>query len=305
MTRVVDLADVPTLFRASDLRRARAVDAAIGRLPTHDGRPVLEITFGYRGRPLPRRVFDHADGDLRAWWDDEDMFLTHGPFAVHVTPTAAHIGGEGNLNRAFRQVLPYVITHLLTGHERFVLHAGAVHRGGRAVLVLGGSGSGKSTLAVNALRAGWSVLGDDLVALRLGDELEVTGIAKPVVAPADVVRASGLPASPLEGDARGRWQVPIGDAEAAWLPVAATVVSTHAEDSSAELRPLTSPQFIEWLLFSFLSARQPSRLRRFLPVAAELTRRRGWVLQHGRNASFLDINELLSRIRLIEPAPSR
>ena len=159
-------------------------------LPPSAEEPRLEITFGPRACRLPPEPCDLADGDVRAWWKGNELLLGHGPFAAEVSATTAHIGGDGNLVRGFRQLLPYVISHLLQVHGRFVLHGGAIQREGRALLVLGGSGSGKSTLVVSALAAGWEALGDDLVAVRLGHAgPEVMGIAKPLAVPADVARS--------------------------------------------------------------------------------------------------------------------
>ncbi|MFQ5774662.1 MAG: HprK-related kinase A [Kiloniellaceae bacterium] len=45
-------------------------------------------------------------------------------------------------------------------------HAGAVERGGRAVILIGPSGSGKSTLCAALAHRGWRLLSDELVLLR-------------------------------------------------------------------------------------------------------------------------------------------
>jgi len=55
----------------------------------------------------------------------------------------------------------------------FPLHAAGVARNGRGYLFLGKSGSGKSTLTLNLVRAGYGLLSDDTVFLRMaGDHVE-------------------------------------------------------------------------------------------------------------------------------------
>jgi len=56
------------------------------------------------------------------------------------------------------------------GHRRhLLLHASAVERDGRALLMSGASGSGKSTLAAVLGERGWRFMGDEFALLDLGD----------------------------------------------------------------------------------------------------------------------------------------
>ena len=65
------------------------------------------------------------------------------------------------------------------------LHAGAVSRNGRGVIVVGESGSGKTTLAATLVSAGWDYITDEMVRLMPGESL-ITGFPKPLS-----IRASG------------------------------------------------------------------------------------------------------------------
>jgi glycosyltransferase involved in cell wall biosynthesis len=298
-TRVVEIAGVATRFQASDVERLRAVDSVIAGLPVHRGDHVLEVTFGTDATPTPEGRHDYADGAVRAWWRGDDLFLTHGRFAAHVGGTRAQLSGDGEPGRAFRQLFPYVVTHLLASRDLYVLHAGAVQRGHHAVLVLGGTGSGKSTVVVGALRSGWTALADDLVVVRLGQEgPEVLGIAKPLAVPADIVEAVPVPVHPIVGDVRGRWQVPADASSPAWFPVASTIVSAHGAASEGGFSALTSKELFEWLLYSFLARHERGRLRCYLRVAAALTCLESWQLYHGRDAStrVRQVEDLLQRI---------
>lgn len=64
------------------------------------------------------------------------------------------------------------------GAPGLTLHAGAVARGGRAVLILGDSGTGKSGLALRLLALGAALVADDRVLLqRHGDGLRASAPA--------------------------------------------------------------------------------------------------------------------------------
>jgi hypothetical protein len=77
------------------------------------------------------------------------------------------VGYHWSLNAA---ALPYweraaPLIHIIhwwqRAHGVYLMHAGAVGRDGRAVLLVGPSGSGKSTSALSCRRAGWQYVGDD------------------------------------------------------------------------------------------------------------------------------------------------
>jgi hypothetical protein len=64
----------------------------------------------------------------------------------------------------FREgVLDHLVLFLVTSRDRCPLHAGAITRSGKALLLAGPSGLGKSSLTYAAMRAGFQVLADDVV----------------------------------------------------------------------------------------------------------------------------------------------
>jgi hypothetical protein len=88
------------------------------------------------------------------------------PAAGRVTVRA---GDEDEALREHRIVSSAVCT-LLAMRSDLVLHASAVAVGGRAVLFCGPTGRGKSTLALALGEAGHAVLGEDGIAISLGEE---------------------------------------------------------------------------------------------------------------------------------------
>jgi HprK-related kinase A len=80
--------------------------------------------------------------------------------------------------------------------RHLLLHAGAVERDGRALVLTGASGSGKSTLAALLAARGWRFLGDELALLD-----PASGTLAPFPRPTSLKNAS----IGLLTDAGGRW----------------------------------------------------------------------------------------------------
>jgi len=144
------------------------------------------------------------------------------------------------------------------GTAAWALHAAAVARDGRAVLLPGPGGSGKSTLALGLGAAGWAVHGDDTIALTAA--LEV----RPMPLPLCLKRGSWSPAEDLLGAAgRGipgrradglevRWlgygpALPMAD-PAARTPVSHIVFPTFERGASTTLNPLAADEALRRLL---------------------------------------------------------
>jgi hypothetical protein len=83
---------------------------------------------------------------------------------------SVRVGDQRAAFLASHLYLTLPLLEILKRHDRFAVHAGGVALGGRAVLFPGASGAGKSTIALACVRAGWELLGDDLVLLRENDD---------------------------------------------------------------------------------------------------------------------------------------
>lgn len=278
---VVDIAGLPTRFWATSAARRGAVEAAIAALEPTGAHPELQVSFDDcvpRVDPCGPAL---VDGDVQAWWDDQ-LTLAHGGLTATVRGDVAHVGGEQhNPARGFRQLLPYLLTDLLGRHDRFVLHAGAVQRNDRAVLVLGGTGAGKSTTVVAAMADGWRVLSDDLVAVRrTATGVDVAGIPRPMAVPADVAARLGVAAEPIDGDPRQRVLVE-APLSRGWFPLVGTFVSGHASSTYGTNERLNGVDALRWVVYAHLARHERTRLHAYLPVAAAVVRAGVTHLSHG------------------------
>lgn len=113
-----------------------------------------------------------AGGDAAVWYEraGATTLLFHGTACEGVADAArgeALLRVTSALVRSTEQfrytVLEAAVLFLVTSPNRFPVHASAVMKGGRALLLAGASGVGKSTLAWTAYRAGWDLLSDDIV----------------------------------------------------------------------------------------------------------------------------------------------
>ncbi len=121
-------------------------------------------------------------GGLRRWWRKQVTFSTDGvrPFAP--LPAA----------QAY-PLLEWALNWCLSSraHDHLNLHAAALERGGRVLVLPAPPGSGKSTLCAGLVLRGWRLLSDELAMLSPQDGL-VTPLVRPISlknASIDVVRA--------------------------------------------------------------------------------------------------------------------
>jgi tetratricopeptide (TPR) repeat protein len=276
----LDIGGVPVGVMATDAVRASAVRALFGRMRTSDRDPVVRLHFGGHRLPPPERAPDDCAGELRIWHDDRALEIAYGGhFGARVESGHASLGGYAtDFRRTFHQVAPFMLGSLLAPHGRFVLHAGAIQRDGFGVLVLGGSGKGKSTLILAALQDGWSVLSDDLAVVRSGPSGPlVSGIPKPILVSGDVLDDP----TPVTLDSRGRVMLPFEAWDRGSHPVGAVVIVGHGEGSTAVVQSIERPQLLG-ALFDALHTRQPTNLRRFFGLAAQLCDLQSFRLRHSR-----------------------
>ncbi|HYL34150.1 MAG TPA: HprK-related kinase A, partial [Stellaceae bacterium] len=82
------------------------------------------------------------------------------------------------------QALPLVewgLNYAVAGlaHQFLIVHAGAIEKNGRVVILPGAPGSGKSTLTAGLAHRGWRLLSDELALIRC-DDGHVVPLARPV-----------------------------------------------------------------------------------------------------------------------------
>lgn len=146
------------------------------------------------GEPVRVRVVVRDGGEgvagrapVRHLCPDDARLLVHSPGSVAVADpergesvayvTTALVADREHFGSAVLEAITYA---LLAHRDRHPLHAAAVARAGRAVLLAGPSGAGKSTLAYLAHAAGLDVLSDDRVWVQREPSPRVWGSARRV-----------------------------------------------------------------------------------------------------------------------------
>jgi HprK-related kinase A len=67
----------------------------------------------------------------------------------------------------------------ITAHQYLIVHAAAIERGGRALILPGPPGSGKSTLCAGLVYRGWRLLSDELALINVRDG-QLAALARPI-----------------------------------------------------------------------------------------------------------------------------
>jgi hypothetical protein len=203
---------------------------------------------------------------------------------ARVTPDRIVVEGDArDLRAAVRPVLSFALAHVLAARNRYVLHAATLAVDDGCVLVLGPSGAGKSTVALCAIRCGWPVLGDDLVALeRTGDGVAATALPRPITAPRGGV--DDPRAVSLSGDARDRVELPPGTLARGTRSVLGVIVAAHGASPESTVRALPATTVPPIVITSCLVGDSPEARRELFPVSMALGRLPAFELAHGTQA---------------------
>jgi hypothetical protein len=170
-----ELAGEPVSVRAPESLHARLDELyAHVRANRVDSRFRVEVVVGGAAPERPAETPLRLAGEPEIWGEERDgeLVLSNGHVSTVIsyrTGSACvriHRDTEGAKSLALHQFLPISIAELLRTSSVYAVHAAAIVRGGRALLLLGNSGDGKSTLAWRASQLGFRVLADDGLLLR-------------------------------------------------------------------------------------------------------------------------------------------
>lgn len=146
--------DVVATIRTDDPDLARDLDHLLGPLAESGRAATMDLRILDRGADGASRFRVYMDGLRRGGFPSRDLVVE---FLLRDV-TARAISATG---------------------DALLLHAGAVERDGRVVVIAGLSGDGKSTLVAALVRAGFAYLTDELVAIDPGTG-RVVKFAKPL-----------------------------------------------------------------------------------------------------------------------------
>jgi hypothetical protein len=169
---------IPVRFETNSRYLLDCVDESFGEwrevAPDASGVDHLRVRLiAYQGAE-GADAWPDAHVPVRHTCPDSVRLIAHSPGSIGISDPArreavAHVSTELAADRAhFRAAMLEALTlALVTQFDRHPLHAAAIARGDKAVLLAGPSGAGKSTLAWLAHEAGLEVLGDDRVWIQL------------------------------------------------------------------------------------------------------------------------------------------
>lgn len=129
--------------------------------------------------PSGTRQIGEQEHEIEVFQNGDDYYLRHPEIVVQIDAEAQHVEGHArpSLTQASQEQQPalfYIailsLVVLLQHRGAVVLHAAALARAQRGLLLVGHSGSGKSTTTFSLVRQGWGYLSDDTVLLRHRDD---------------------------------------------------------------------------------------------------------------------------------------
>ena len=281
----IDLVGLSTELAADDERAARRCVSVLGAARSTDGEPRVWIRASTSAPTTPPNAPESRTPEFETWRPAPgELVLRHrSGLTAARTRTAIDIGGTAaSFDASFRRTFLTALARLLTWNDLAVVHGGAIAAGERAVLVLGGTGAGKSTLAFSALRAGWNVLADDLVAVRRsGSSAVIAGVPRLLAVPSDVLDDdSGT--RPIADDHRRRRELPADAVVSGWFPLVGVIVVAHSNDADGAVEPIDPHALLHTVLGAWVPAEHGDRLRTMLSLAASIARRPAAVLRLGR-----------------------
>lgn len=219
---------IPVRFRSNAARVIEIAESAFGAWRILERTPAFVAQAGVDVRFIVGAGDEGAGAHapLRYRMPDDDRVLLTTPGSVGITDpgrarvdawvTDALVADTAHFRYG---VLEALALALLTHSDRMPLHAAALERDGRAVLLAGPSGVGKSTVTLSASRAGWNVLAEDVVYIQTRPSLRVWGLPGHLHLPTDAAaRFPELRASPAVRLANGKIKVAVDAARLGALP---------------------------------------------------------------------------------------
>jgi hypothetical protein len=180
----VTVLGIPVQLRTNDRRVLAMFQAAFGH---GVGKPVPDpagaalrlsvqvVVYPGNVEPVDSRSVNHI-------CPDQSRVLMHGSGGMAISDPLRHealvyasdglVRDEAHFRKGYLEAAVFA---LVTHFDRQPLHAAAVHRHGRAVLLLGPSGAGKSTLAYTAHAAGLDVMSEDIVWVQMSPVTRIWG----------------------------------------------------------------------------------------------------------------------------------
>lgn len=280
-----DVAGVPIAIVADDEDRLRLGALALSGAIATDRAPVATVVIDARPTAAPAGPPRDELMGVRLWVHDGGITMAAGGVVGTVADgrISLHVPRLEDAPSA-EAVASALLGWLLAGHDRFVVHGGAVARGGRALLVLGGSGAGKSTLVAAAIEHGWQALSDDLVVLEaVGGEVRVHGLHRAPAVPMEIGGPVVDAGTPLEGS-RHRAELSRDVLTAGGFGLESTVLAAHAPGPRGELDAIGPLQVLPLLMQSFAGMIDAERRARFFAFTERVRGIPAWRLGHAGDA---------------------